>query len=216
MTKKFIVFDYDDTLVDTLGSRIPAIVEFCREVHGVTITAEQIHQTWGAPFDQKMRNLGCRGDIDKERYIAIAQKYPIKPFPESDGALRRLARAGHTLGILTSVSRAVLDSDLAALGWNDARFSACYAQEDTPAHKPDMRVFTPVLKSLPALGMSTKDLLYIGNSLSDSQAAISAGLAFVGVARSSKQAEEFAHAEVPFVADLVEVTRSLCPRELCP
>lgn len=216
MTKKYIIFDYDDTLVDTLGSRIPAIIEFCRNVYGVSISAEQIFRTWGVPFDQMMRVLGCSGDIDKNRYVTIAQKYPIRAFPESDNALGCLIRAGHTLGIVTSVTRAVLDNDLVALGWNDERFSARYAQEDTPAHKPDMRVFAPVIESLPTLGMTTQDLLYIGNSLSDSQAAMSAGLTFIGIARSSGQAEAFARAGVPYVADLVEIVRSVCSSGQCP
>lgn len=84
---KAVLFDFDDTLVDTVHSKIPAIIEYCDSVHGVVVTVEEVMSLWGMPFWEKMKILSKAETIQTDRYLAISERYPLKPFPESEGAV---------------------------------------------------------------------------------------------------------------------------------
>jgi phosphoglycolate phosphatase-like HAD superfamily hydrolase len=213
--KRAILFDYDDTLVDTLGSRIPAIIEYCRAKHGCLISEPDIRKIWGVPFTQMMRNLGCKNEIDPREYMTIADRFPMKPFPESEGVLRRLSQS-HVLGIVTSVARDVLERDLAVLRWAPETFSILITEEDTVHHKPDPRVFEKPIKRLEALGVLRSDITYIGDSLGDATAARRAELRFVGIARTSERMELFQAHKIEFRSCLTEIERELVPAPLQP
>lgn len=51
---KAVLFDFEDTLVDTVHSKITAIIEYCDSVHGVVVTVEEVMSPWGMPFWEKM------------------------------------------------------------------------------------------------------------------------------------------------------------------
>ena len=208
MAKKLVIFDFDDTLVDTLGARIPAIIEFCKIEHNLIVSHDNVMSVWGVPFDQMMTELGCSGEIDKTSYLDISKRYPLKAFPEVDGVLARLSR-GCSLGILTSLANEVLTQSLSELNWDNGLFKFLYGQEDTPAHKPNPEVFRPVLDNMKLLGVDVRECLYIGDRLSDAHAAIGAGIDFLGVARDEDRAREFSDLNIPFKTDLLEIEREV-------
>lgn len=207
-----ILFDYDDTLVDTLTSRVPAIIEYCQTVQGVSVTKQDIRSIWGVPFNTMMSKLGCQEEVNFEDYLSIARRYPIVPFSETNEALNHLG-GKHTLGIVTSVARSVLLADLEYLGWNK-KFEILIAQEDTPYHKPDPRVFEPAKRGLFQLLGREPSLVYIGDAVTDARAAMDAGIPFVGVARSSNKATAFTELGATFKPDLREVALLVKPRAI--
>jgi len=212
---KHVWFDYDDTLVDTVGSRIPAIIEYCRDVQCIGTSEEEILKIWGIPFKDMMRELGCKQDVVIDEYLSIAANHPIKPFAESEEVLNRLSSRTE-LGIITSVARSILLRDLDALGWSASKFKEIVAQEDTEYHKPDPRVFDSALSKAKSAGVAPESILYVGNAMSDAEAALSAGLGFLGVARTAAQRELFRSAGVDFSNDLKELCTLVRPREIRP
>ncbi len=205
MRKQIIFFDYDDTLVDTINSRIPAIISYCESEHHISPSSESIRNVWGMPFDQMMKALGCKEPIDKESYIdSHAVHHPIIPFPESEEVIKTLGKS-FSVGILTALARKVLDTDLQSLNWHDGRFTHLYAQEDSTYHKPHPGVFDPVLSDIKKSNLTAADILYIGDRATDAQSALGAGIDFIGIARTENTQETFNDLAVPFVTTLQDV-----------
>lgn len=210
---KAVLFDFDDTLVDTFNSKIPPICEYCASVHGVTVTADEVKAIWGRPFWETMKFLSKSEQIDTERYLSISEKYPLTPFPESRAVLTTL-QSRLDIGIVTSLARPVLLHSLKSLGWGGIHFSTLVTEGDAPGNKPDPRVFDPALASLS--GIQRDEILYIGDALSDAQAASRAGLNFVGVARDSNRQAAFRDAGFQYQTSLSDTTRIVRPRGLQP
>lgn len=208
---KAVLFDFDDTLVDTYNSKIAPIIEYCASVHGVTVTPGEVTAKWGKPFLEKMRALSGVERVDIARYLSISEKYPLAPFPESYAVLKTL-ECRLEIGIVTSLARPVLLHSLRSLGWERLRLSAIVTEGDAVANKPDPRVFEPAFGALP--GIQRGEILYVGDALSDGLAATQAGLHFVGVARDSKRQSAFRDAGFQYSTSLTDVTRLARPREL--
>lgn len=210
---KAVLFDFDDTLVDTFHSKIPAVIEYCDTVHGVSVSPDEVKALWGMPFGEKMGILTKGGTVDPEQYLRISVKHPLVPFPESAPVLDAVGKRA-PIGIVTSLSRPVLLHSLQALGWKESNFSALVAEGEGPANKPDPRVFEPALVSLG--GIQRHEILYVGDALSDAQAATNAGLRFIGVARDPGRQAAFREAGLQWQPSLSEIARAVRPRELQP
>lgn len=210
---KAVLFDFDDTLVDTFHSKIPAVTEYCATVHGVTVSTDEVKALWGMPFGEKMRILTKGETVEPELYLRISAKHPLAPFPESAVVLDAIGRR-LKIGIVTSLSRPVLLHSLQTLGWSESNFSAIVAEGEGPANKPDPRVFEPALASLN--GIQRHEILYVGDALTDAQAATNAGLQFIGVGRDSGRQAAFREAGFQWQPSLSEIARAVRPRELQP
>ena len=179
-------------------------------MHGVTVTADEVKAIWGMPFWEKMRVLTKSKQIDTERYLSISERYPLAPFPESLAVVLAL-QSKLQIGIVTSLARPVLLHSLASLRWEGLRFSTLVTEGDAPANKPDPRVFNPALASLAEI--QRDEILYVGDAVSDAQAASRAGLHFIGVARDSNRQAAFRDAGFHYQTSLSDVTRIVRSRE---
>jgi len=210
---KAALFDFDDTLVDTFHSKIPAIIEYCSSVHNVAVTRDAIKALWGMPFWEKMKVLTASETIDTERYLTISEKHPLAPFPESEAVLSAL-QSRVPIGIVTSLARPVLMHSLNALGWDTLRFTVLITEGEAPANKPDPRVFEPAIATLN--GIQRHEILYVGDALTDARAASDAGLRFIGVGRDAQRRESFREAGFQCQPSLSEIAREVRARELQP
>lgn len=210
---KAALFDFDDTLVDTFRSKIPAIIEYCSTVHNVQVSSDDVTALWGMPFWEKMKLLTKSESIDTDRYLTISERHPLVPFPESEAVLQAL-QSRFKIGIVTSLARPVLLHSLNALGWSAIPFSVLVAEGEAPANKPDPRVFEPALACLP--GIQRHEILYVGDALTDARAASEAGLRFIGVGRDPQRRATFRDAGFQWQPSLSEIAREVRPRELQP
>ena len=186
-----VLFDFDDSLVDTQGSRIPAIIDYCRTVHGAEVSADEVLRAWGLPFNALMQSLVESVNINIERYLDICKRYPLRPFPESAHALQLLSGRAR-IGIVTSVAKGILEHSVDSLGWPRGWFSVLLGHDDTKYYKPDPRVFNLALELLSISPERRRRVLYVGDSLIDARAAQDAGLAFLGIARDPARQNAFA------------------------
>lgn len=203
-----VLFDFDDTLVDTFGSKVPAIIEFCFEEYGLEVRRQEVEALWGRPFKEMIAALNGGRPVDISRYLKVSERYPLKAFSESGSVLDVLGQR-YKLGIVTSLSREVLLHSLRHLEWRESRFCALVAEGEAVAHKPDPRVFEPAMMSL--AGVSRGEVLYVGDAVTDALAAQGAGIQFVGIARDLVRRKEFETAGFPCRPSLQEVaTEVLC------
>lgn len=205
-----ILFDCDDTLVQTKESKFAALRAIARQHYALALSDEQIREHWGIAYEALFRALfgAVEPDVARviARYEAVNDEYPVEAYPEAVRVLRRL-RERFAIGIVTSAGRALAVRQLERIGLHPGELSVFQAADDTPLHKPDPRVFEPALDVLGAKGIPRSAVLYVGDSLRDFQAARGAGLGFCGVLRGTTTAEEFAAAGACHCEDLDALLR---------
>lgn len=104
---------------------------------------------------------------------------------------RRHALQGKVAGVVTSTTIEFAVADLRRLQVPDDAFVPVQGADATPFHKPNGRVFDPALARLAVLGISRSEVLYVGDALIDHEAAVPAGIQFVGVATGFVGIERF-------------------------
>jgi HAD superfamily hydrolase (TIGR01509 family) len=187
---KAFVFDWDGTLVDTLGQ----IFHANRAVLG----------RLGLPFDEALYREHYNPDwrlmyqrlgvpIDKleeagERWLeAFDPEHFGEPFPGAVDALRRLRAAGHPLGLVTAGDRKIVTRQLEQSGLGDV-LSARVFGDDLPVHKPDPR---PLRLVLAELGVDDpSNAAYLGDAPDDMRMARAIGADAVGIASIVGRPEE--------------------------
>lgn len=200
-----VLFDYDDTLVQTKESKFAALRAIAVRHYELHLTDEAIRAHWGIPYQQLFRNLFGRVETDVARvirlYEAVNDEFPIEPYPEALNVLRQLGERV-AVGIVTSAGRAIVARQLGRIGIALEELAVFQTADDTSIHKPDPRVFEPALERLAAKGIARTSVLYVGDSLRDFEAARGAGLDFRGVLRGTTSALEFEAARAPYLKDL--------------
>ena len=175
------VFDWDGTLVDTLGQ----IFRANRDVLG----------RLGLPFDEALYREHYNPDwrlmyerlgvpVDKleeagERWLeAFDPGHFGEPFPGTVAALRRLRNAGHSLGLVTAGDRAIVTRQLEQSGLGDVLAVRVFG-DDLPVHKPDPR---PLRLALSELGVTDSTrAAYVGDAPDDMRMATAVGVEAIGI-----------------------------------
>jgi HAD superfamily hydrolase (TIGR01549 family) len=189
---KAVLFDWDDNLVDTLGTKSDQHKHVALQHYGKELTDEEIRAHWGKPLDVLLGLLYDTEDTQTamQHVLAYHSDFPKAIFPETSQVLRSLSTAGYILGVVTATSRFSLEHDLEMFGIAD-EFSYIQTQEDTKFHKPDPRVFEPTIEWLKLKDIKPSETIYLGDGLHDMHAANGAGFNFIGTARGLVTVDEF-------------------------
>jgi phosphoglycolate phosphatase-like HAD superfamily hydrolase len=202
-----VIFDLDDTLLKT--ARIKWVHhKAVAAQYGVELTDETLARYWGMPFDQMIGYLYNHADsVDNMRAAnrALESQFPKEIHDNTIEVLDRLALHGIVAGVVTSTNTEFATTDLRRLQVPDEAFLFVQGAEVTPYHKPDGRVFDPALGRLAELGIGQSEVLYVGDALMDHEAAVSAGLQFMGVATGFVSIEQFQEVGAPAIARLDEL-----------
>lgn len=177
MLFKCVAFDVDGTLVDTFQASTASLQEVLLEEMGRAYTTEELQFTFGMTGVASLTRLGvpdvqtalAKWNAYIERYVHLVRAYP--GIPE---VLAELGNAGVTLGLVTSRTRAGLGRDLDRLGLL-GHFRTTVCADDTRNHKPAP---DPLLKLLADTGLAPADVLYVGDTVYDSECARAAGVRF--------------------------------------
>jgi HAD superfamily hydrolase (TIGR01509 family) len=179
---KAVLFDWDGTLVDTLGVLYRA--------------NEAVFGAFGLPFDEVLyrrhyapdwRLMYRRLGIPEDRLEDAATHWrdafdrdAAPPFPGVVEALRRLRSAGMRLGIVTAGDRDVVSRHLEQTGIGRLLSTAVYG-DDLPVHKPHP---APLRLALAELDLADEPAatVFVGDAVSDVRMARAVGVPAVGVA----------------------------------
>lgn len=204
---KVIIFDFDETLVQTKDVRYEAAKYTAKEFYGLDISNSTIDKYWGLPFRDLIKALFK--DIDTfeniaNNYKSIIHLFALRPFDDAFDTLQKLNK-DYILGIVSSSTQTLIDSGLKDVGLPKNFFKYIQASENSIAHKPDGAVFDPLKDFLKGLNIKNSEVIYVGDSLDDFIAANNADIDFLGIARSEKRIEEFTLNKANFVKSLSEI-----------
>ena len=180
---KVVLFDHDDTLVGTFSPKSKLHKLVARTYYGKELSDEEIIANWGKPLPELVGILYGTIDADKalENNAKHHTDFPKELFEPTIPVLRHIKSNGKKIGIITATSRFSFEHDLDLHNIPRELIDYTQAAEDSQFHKPDKRVFDPVLAWLGKEGVHPEEVIYIGDGLHDMEAALGAGFNFLGV-----------------------------------
>lgn len=188
-----VLFDHDDTLVGTIKPKFEQHKFIAREYFGKEVTDELIRTHWGKPLHELIGILYGTKDVEKAFEIirAVHHNYPKILFDGSIDIFQQLHTSGIKTGIITATTRESIGYDFSLLKFPTEHIDYIQTSDEVGFHKPDPRVFDPATEMLAAFEIKSNQIIYIGDGLHDMEAAVSAGLQFIGVETGLVTAEQF-------------------------
>ena len=206
---QLLIFDWDGTLQDSVGSIVACTQAAMEEVGEARPAAAAIRDSIG---------LGLREMFDRfapgyteEIYDGVKKayrrlwfedyRYRNQTFPGVREVLQELQEAGYILGVATAKSRQGLDQDLLSTGLGG--FFAATRTADESRSKPDPQM---VLDILDELGVEAENALVIGDTSHDLWMAHNAGADAAAVLTGSHDRDELSLASpLAYFEDLREL-----------
>ena len=180
-----IVFDFDLTLADSRAG-FEECHRHAAELLGLPVpTPEAAGRTIGTPLPLAFVDLYGAGVAERaEDYVKLYQARAdavmtglTTMLPGAAAALQSLASAGLRLGIVSQKLRYRVEDVLRREDLLDC-FGVILGGEDVPAFKPDPR---GLLMAVERLEATREEVVYVGDTTIDAEAARNAGIGFVGL-----------------------------------
>jgi HAD superfamily hydrolase (TIGR01509 family) len=178
-----ILFDWDGTLVDSLGAfhRANAIV---MESFGLAFDIQVYRRHYTPDWREMYRRLGIPTDrLDEANSLWEAtfadDGDAVAAFPGVVPALEQLRAAGAVLGIVTAGLREVVEPQLVRTGLAPLLPIRVFG-DDLAVHKPDPEPLRLALR-LAGDGHRPETSIYVGDAPTDMQMAVVVGARAVGI-----------------------------------
>jgi pyrophosphatase PpaX len=176
-----VLFDLDGTLADTIPLIVASYQHAFRTVTGEEVD-EDVARSWiGRPLLAALLEASPEHGHELDRVyrqwnLANTARL-IRRYEGMPGMLERLARAGATIGVVTSKRRGTARLALEGVGIAHL-VDIVAALEDTDRHKPHP---APLLYGAARLRVDPSDCVYVGDAVVDVEAARAAGMSSVAV-----------------------------------
>lgn len=204
---KLLVFDWDGTLIDSVGLIVAAIQATARELNLPEPSVGKIRQTVGAHLDDIIYTLfpTVQGGILRERFLHhyAMDKVGANFFTGVADTLVCLKGQGYSLAVATNKPQDKLEQDIIQGGLTDI-FTAIRCPEMGYA-KPHPWMMLDLLEYL---DLAPDDALMIGDTTYDMQLAQNAGVDALAVTYGSHDRDKLlAYSPIGYIDDIVELQK---------
>ena len=204
-----IIFDVDDTIVQSSCKTLRSLCRLLREEKGLDRRPEELAHLMGgtsctilAPFYPEEEVPEA---VDRWRRLLAEDTSPVPAYPGMDKVLRTLSERGARLGIVTSRTRAEMDMN--AIGPYLPLFQAVVSADMVSHPKPHPE---PLETCLSLLGVPREETLYVGESLPDQGCSAGAGVDFALGLWGTRHPEMEATYKLSCPEELLELTGCPC------
>lgn len=178
-----ILFDWDGTLVDSLGAFHRANATVMKTL-GLPFDVVRYRQHYAADWREMYRRLGVPHDrLDEANTLwwatFVANDEEVIAFAGVPEALRRLREFGIALGIVTAGHREVVEPQLERTGLGLLLPIRVFG-DDLPVHKPDPAPLRLALE-LAGDGHRPETCIYVGDAPTDMAMAVAVGARGIGI-----------------------------------
>lgn len=201
------LFDFDYTLVNSEAAILKCF-HLTIEAEGLPDPGDDtIRHTIGLPMQKACTII--LGTEDEARIAAFLRRYQenadrymtagTRFYPHTVETLRRLRAKGAKIGIISSKTGSRIQEKFDADGVPDL-IDFIVGSHDVEHHKPSPE---GIQKAMEHFHVAPADVLYIGDSYVDAEAAQAAGVDFIGVTTGTTPAEQLAtYPHVAILSDL--------------
>lgn len=175
---RHIVFDVDGTLIDTERAVLCSLRDTLAALEGRERPLDELTFALGITGEDALRRLEVADIPDAlERWSERMAAYhgEVRPFSGVEELLSTLVARGYGLGIVTSETRAELESEFLPHGLGHY-FRVMVCADDTAAHKPFPE---PLLRYAALADARPEEIVYVGDSPYDLCCAALAGTGFI-------------------------------------
>jgi len=204
-----VIFDWDGVLLDSLGAAFNVYNKIFAKVGTKMLTRDEYLELQSPNWYEFYIKIGLPTSLWKEvdrEWLRLYEEESPDLHPDALRCLSVLRGSKLKLALVSNGSRSRVEKELARFGLNRF-FDAVLLGEKKEELKP-----SPVMiqKALGVMGAEPQDVVYVGDSPADIQAARSAKVPSVAIARGPIQATRL-HNEKPgrTFADLDEMTSFL-------
>lgn len=185
MAARGVILDVDGTLLDSNAAHAQSWADVLAE-HGHPVEVERVRALIGKGGDKLLAELaGIDDESEQGKAIAAARKARFKaawlpklrPFPGVPAFLERLRAAGIKVVVGTSAGGDELVALLTAAGVPELAAEAA-TSSDAEASKPDPDI---IHAALDKLGLPPEDVVMVGDTPYDVEAASRAGVATIAL-----------------------------------
>ncbi|TGN11117.1 HAD family hydrolase [Leptospira ilyithenensis] len=209
---KAIVFDYDDTIAKTRQIRYKTLQTIANETFDFKLSNEQIDSAWGIPGNDFLLKIFGNHSKDLDflwkTYNDYCDRDDNIPYPGAKEYIYQFQKQ-YQLGILSSSSHKRVFKELELMLFDLVLFVSVQTAEDTHVHKPDPKVFEPMLSKLEMFSIRREEILYVGDSISDYLSSTGYGLQFLGMAHGEREQIVFDREKIPYVESFAELDKVL-------
>ena len=194
MKYKAIIFDFDDTLVESREKKWAHHKAVAKQFYNIDLTDEDIRPHWGKPMASLVNSVYKDSDTLENIHkalVATRNDFRKNIYADTHKILTTLFDSEVKVGIISAATRHYIIDDLIRFDLPLENFFVIQGEDDTDKHKPDPDVFLDVFEKLSKEGIQKKDILYVGDSIDDFKAASGAGIDFVAVTTGLYSSDEF-------------------------
>jgi phosphoglycolate phosphatase-like HAD superfamily hydrolase len=188
-----IIFDLDDTLMDSTGSFILANQQVAKKLE-LRIPTEDECIAYGNSWEDFIAKTWPGIDVNwfKAQYLPIANRIVYKLIEGVNPVLEEMAQS-RGLYVLTKRAKETLAVRVEQTGLQIDLFEEIYCNEDVQFKKPDYRTFNEIFDHILKKDgyYSRSEILSIGDKVDDYIASRDAGLHFVAVRSRYTAPEDF-------------------------
>lgn len=191
---KAVIFDFDDTLVESREYKMAQFKHVAKKFYNMDVTDESLLKHWGKPLDPLMLEIYQDADSLENihnAFTATREDFYKQPYKGAAEMVKDLISRGLKVGALSATNKRYLREDLIRLGFPIEQMMLVQGADETTVHKPDPGVFFSVLQKLKQGGIEKEEIVYVGDSLDDLQAAQGAGIGFIAVTTGLYSEEDF-------------------------
>lgn len=178
MNYRHIVFDVDGTLLSSSLADMRGLQDTVAELTGQVLPLEELRFSQGIPGVATLKRLGLEHIPNAHAlWVENVKRYrdSIRLFDGIRETVEALAEQGYGLGIVTSRIRREFDVEFPRYGISALFQTVLCADDEGAGHKPAP---DPLLKYMELTHTTPQELLYVGDTVYDSQCAHSAGADF--------------------------------------
>lgn len=174
---KFVVFDLDGTLIDTLTGLTEAVNLTLKEINKPYIYTKEEVKTFIGRGAKRLFALAFKNDNNPAEFELFLKNYErcqyiSEVFPGVKKTLLSLKEKGYKLIIYSNKPDSILQK-LVKEKLGDADFSYVQGQDNRYPPKPDITLLTNILNKL---NLKAEDGIYVGDSIVDLETARNASM----------------------------------------